>query len=42
MPGKMSVPATRLQIHQRAYLDLVPVLAGEGIEGLLLQALLAF
>jgi hypothetical protein len=39
-PGKMSVSAARMQLHQCAYLDLVPVLAGERIEGLLLDALL--
>jgi hypothetical protein len=31
-----------LWIAQRAYLDLVPILTGEGVHRLLLEALLAF
>ena len=40
-PCKLSVAAIRLSVHGGAYLDLVPVLAGERVEGLLLDALLA-
>jgi hypothetical protein len=40
-PERLSVIATSFRVHQSPYLDLVPVLAGEGILSLLLETLLS-
>jgi hypothetical protein len=40
-PEKLSVSVKSIQGSQFPYLNLVPVLAGEGVHGLLLETLLA-
>jgi hypothetical protein len=41
-PGILSAIVEYLQLLPCAYLDRIPILAGEGVHSLLLKALLAF